>query len=122
MEKKIIIIDDNEQDRKIMQRFLNKAGFSQIIVAESGNEGLKKVKEEKPDLVILDTMLPDGIGFDFCQQIRELYDSTAVKIIITTGAIDAVDALKARRAGADDYCAKLADCSLLLEAVKEIMG
>ena len=120
MERKILIIDDNPQDRKIMTRFLNRAGFTRIATAENGAEGVKKVGEEKPDLVILDTMLPDMLGFEVCSRIREKHGPDAPKIIMTTGAVDAVDALKARQAGANDYCVKTSDCSPLLSAVENL--
>ena len=119
--RKILIIDDNEQDRKIMQSFLSKAGFEEILTAENGEEGLKKVKSERLDLVIIDTMLPDTDGFQVCRRIREIYDATALKIIIMTGSIDAVDAVEARKAGADDYCVKTSDFSSMLEAVEKLI-
>ncbi len=122
MEIKILIVDDSEQDRKIMKRFLNKAGFKEIALAENGEDGLRKVVSEKPDLLITDTLLPDIDGFEVCRRARESKSPAALKIIITTGAIDAVDAVKARRMGADDYCAKTSDCSPLIEAVKNLFN
>lgn len=119
MQKRILIIDDNEQDIKIMKRFLNKAGFSDIHNALTGEQGLVKFKKLKPALIILDTILPDMIGFDVCSQLRKQNAGEDLKIIMMTGMIDAVDAVKARRAGADDYCVKTADCSALIEAVRK---
>ena len=52
MIKKILIIDDNEQDRKIMRRFLDREGFQEILMAVTGQDGLKKAGLEKPDLII----------------------------------------------------------------------
>jgi len=120
MERKILIVEDSEQDRKIMKRFLNKAGFNNIHFAEIGKEGLRKVEAEKPDLLITDTMLPDTNGFEICRQARELAGKD-LKIVITTGSIDAVDAVKAKEVGADDYCAKTSDCLPLLEAVTNLL-
>ena len=121
MGKKMLIIDDNKQDRMIAQRFLNKAGFQQILMAETGEEGLKKVESDKPDLIIIDTLLPGINGFEVCHQIRETHSPTNPKIIIMTGSIDAVDAVEARKAGADDYCVKTSDGSPLIEAVKKLI-
>ena len=121
MGKKILIVDDNEQDRKIMKRFLNKADYEEIFIAETGEEGVKKAESEKADLVIIDTLLPGIGGFEVCRQIREAQGSTTPKIIIITGSIDAVDAVKARRAGADDYCVKTTDFLPLIEAVKKLI-
>jgi len=122
MSKKILIIDDTESDRKIVQRYLNKAGFDNIIIAVTGEEGVAKAASEKPDLVITDTNMPGIDGFETCRQIREGGTKDSPKIIVTTGAIDAVDAVKARKSGADDYCVKTSDLAQVMTAVKNIMG
>ena len=122
MGKKILVIDDSVQDRKIVNIFLNKAGFNNILNATSGNEGIEMAKKNKPDLIVLDTVLPDISGFQICSKIREALGGQSPKIIITTGSVLAVDALKAKKAGADDYCAKTSDCSQLVEIVKSLIG
>ncbi|MFH0731519.1 MAG: response regulator [Candidatus Omnitrophota bacterium] len=119
MLKKILVIDDNEQDRKIIKRFLNKAGYKDVVLAETGEVGVEKAKFDNPELVISDTMLPGIDGFEVCRQIREA--QAGIKIIMMTGAIDAVDAVKAKKMGADDYCVKTSDYAVLLEAVKKLI-
>lgn len=121
MGKKILIIEDNDIDLTIMQRYLTRSGYDQVITAQDAAEGVKKAFEEKPDLVVSDTLLPDGDGFEVCRQIRGSPAGQSLKIIIITGSVDAVDASKARRAGADDYCAKTSDCAPLLEAIKRLI-
>lgn len=122
MSKKILIIDDTDSDRKIVMRFLNKAGYDNIVIAETGEEGVAMAASEKPDLVITDTMMPGIDGFETCRQIRESHDQETMKIIVTTGAIDAVDAVKARKAGANDYCVKTSDPAQIITAVKNCIG
>jgi len=97
---------------------LNKSGFTDIEIAITGEEGIDKLQSLRPDLIILDTILPDMIGFEVCTKLREVENMPDLKIIMMTGIIDAVDAVKAKRVGADDYCAKTSDCSALVEAVK----
>jgi two-component system alkaline phosphatase synthesis response regulator PhoP len=120
MGKKILIIDDNEIDLVIAKRRLEETGYNEILTAQDANEGVKKAMEEKPDLVILDTLLPGSSGFEICRQIREICGQVP-KIIIITGSVDAVDAVMARKCGADDYCAKTSDCVPLIEAVKRLI-
>ncbi len=120
MGKKILIVEDNEDDLIIAKRYLAKAGFTEIVFAGNVEDGVKKAVEEKPDIVITDTLLPDSNGFEVCRRIREACGSAGPKIIIVTGSIDAVDAVKARKVGADDYCAKTSDCAPLLEALRKI--
>lgn len=121
MKKKILIIDDNEQDRMIIKRCLNKAGYDEILIAETGEEGVEKAGSEKPDLVLVDTMLPLIDGFEVCRQIRETHSPAAPKIIIMTGSVDAVDAVKAKKMGADDYCVKTANFVYLMNTVKKLI-
>jgi len=120
MSKKILIIEDNEIDLLIIKRYLNRLGYDQLISVEYASEGVKKAIEEKPDLVISDTILPDNNGFEVCRQIKEAC-GLVPPVIIMTGSVDAVDAIQARRVGADDYCAKTSDCAPLLEAVKKLI-
>ena len=122
MPKKILIIDDTESDRKILTRFLKREGYDDIIMAENGEEGIKMAAREQPDLVITDTNMPGTDGFETCRRIREGHGREKPKIIVMTGAIDAVDAVKARKAGADDYCVKTSDTAELLAAVKTLIG
>ena len=121
MGKKILLIDDNEQDMKIMARFLKKAGYEDLVTAVTGEEGVEKSKAESPDLVVSDTVLPGIDGFEVCRKIREAQGDETPKIIIVTGAIDAVNAVKAKMLGANDYCAKTSDCVPLLEAIDKLI-
>ena len=120
MGKKLLIIDDSEQDRKIMRRFLNKAGFDDIVMAETGETGVEKAASEKPDIIILDTLLPGINGFETCRRIRQASGEGTPKIIIMTGNVDAIDAVEARKAGADDYCVKTSDYAPMVEAAKNL--
>jgi DNA-binding response OmpR family regulator len=121
MSKKILIIEDNEDDLIIIKRYLNHTGYDQIIDARDATEGVKKAIDEKPDLVISDTLLPGSNGFEVCYQIRAACGKQTPKIIIMTGSVDAVDAVQARKVGADDYCAKTSDCAPIIEAVKKLI-
>jgi len=121
MGKKILLVDDNSVDLLIIKRHLSHAGYNEIVSASGADEGIKKAELERPDLIILDTLLPGSSGFEICQTIREKYNQTNPKIIIMTGSVDAVDAVKARKVGADDYCAKTSDSVPLLEAIKKLI-
>ncbi|MFH1359739.1 MAG: response regulator [Candidatus Omnitrophota bacterium] len=120
MAGKILLIDDNEQDLKIMKRYLSPLGFDEILMAETGEQGLELAKTEQPDIVITDTQMPGVDGFEVCQKIKEA--GLESKVIIITGHIDAVDAVKAIKMGAADYCVKTDDYDFLLQAVKGQMS
>jgi len=119
--KKVLIIDDLEIDRKMAIKAVSGMEcFDVILIAESGEEGLEIVKSQSPDVVILDTVLPGMNGFETCQQIRAI--DFKVKIIVVTGDIDAVDAIKAREVGADDYCVKTIEHLPLIKALAQLVN
>lgn len=118
--KKILVIEDNEVDQLIIKRYLNKTGYEEILFAFNGQEGIEKARTERPDLIVVDTLLPDTDGFSVCKKIRKIKGLTP-KVIINTGNIDAVDAGKAREAGADDYTVKTSDCLPLMEAIRKLL-
>ena len=118
--KKIMIVDDQQNVRTILSKILVRKGYY-VIEAANGEEALKKAHKEKPDLVLLDTRMPGGPeGIEVCRQIKKEM-GLDVKVIIYTGHIDAVDAVRAREAGVDDYCAKTSDFSHLLEAIEKLI-
>ena len=119
MPKKILLIEDSGTALEIMKAVFEDSGYN-IVTAVDGRTGIEKAKAEKPDIVIIDTILPDINGFEVCQEIRREKFFKPVYIIITTGNVDAVDAEQAREVGADDYVVKTFESSYLLDAVKNI--
>jgi len=121
MSKRILIIDDSEDDRELMATYIQEFGFDEIISANSGEKGILSAEEHRPDIIILDTNLPGMDGFEVCQRIKSVNGLNS-KVIMLTGLIDAIDATKARQMGADDYCAKTHDCAPLLQAIKAFLS
>jgi len=117
---KILIIEDNPAECAILRAALEKWGFT-VFASSFGKEGVSRAKETAPDIVIIDTILPDADGFNVCRQIRQISGKTQPKIIIITDNVDAVDAVKARRNGCDDYVVKTADCQAILKAIEKLI-
>ncbi len=101
--KKLLLVDDEPELIKMVTSILSDEGFGNIVTAVSMKEGITAVQKEKPDLAILDVMLPDGNGFSLMQQIRTFSD---VPVIFLTAKDEAVDRLSGLGLGADDYIAK----------------
>lgn len=116
MSVKLLIIEDNPQDQKIISRYLSKAGFDDVTIVANGEKGVEKAEALSPDIILLDTMLPGMDGFETCYQLKKVKNLSS-KVIMMTGSMDAVDAEKARKMGANDYCVKTSDCATLLEAL-----
>ncbi|MFA4889875.1 MAG: response regulator, partial [Candidatus Omnitrophota bacterium] len=119
MGKKILLVDDEANIRTSLADILEKLGY-EVIQAANGQEALEKVDKEKPDLVLVDTKMPDMDGIEVCRQIKNI-EGLNTKVIIYTGYIDAVDVTRARLAGADDYEVKTQDFGKLLSAVKKLI-
>lgn len=101
--KKIMLVDDESDLLKLVLNILMDDGFENIVIAASVKEGIAVGRNEKPDLVILDVMLPDGDGFSLMQQMRSFTD---VPVIFLTAKDEATDKLVGLGLGADDYIAK----------------
>lgn len=119
MAKKVLIIDDSLPIIDALTLLLEAEGY-ETDTSSTGEDGVNKAKSKKPDLVITDTVLPGIDGFETCRRIREIYGPKNPKIIIMTGNIDAIDAVRAREMGADDYSVKTLDFAYLMEAVKKL--
>ena len=102
MTKKILIIDDEAKIVEICQDYLKAAGFS-VITSLDGQGGLDKARREKPDLILLDLMLPGMDGLDIC---RELRKEANTPIIMLTARVEETDKLIGLEIGADDYITK----------------
>ncbi len=101
--KKLLLVDDELDLLKMVTAILKDDGFENIVSAASVKEGTAVAESEKPDLAILDVMLPDGDGFSLMEQIRCFTD---VPIIFLTAKDEAADKLAGLGLGADDYIVK----------------
>ena len=101
--KKLLLVDDEPELLKMVTTILVDEGFQHIVTAVNMTDGAAAIEKEKPDLAILDVMLPDGDGFSLMQQIRERTD---IPVIFLTARDEAADKLAGLGLGADDYIAK----------------
>jgi DNA-binding response OmpR family regulator len=106
MSKTVLVIDDEPQIVEICRDYLTAAGFA-VLTADDGPRGLTTARRERPDLVVLDLMLPGMDGLDVCRELRR--DSSglaAVPIIMLTARVEESDKLVGLELGADDYITK----------------
>ena len=102
MGKKILVVDDELKIVKLVRAYLERAGFT-VVTAHDGQEALAVFRYERPNLVVLDLMLPGMDGLDVCRAIRR---SSDVPIIMLTARDEEVDRLIGLELGADDYIVK----------------
>ena len=105
MAKNILIIEDDEFLRGLINKKLSAEGFN-IISAVDGEEGIKKAKEQKPDLILLDLVLPNIDGFEVLEKIKADPNVSAVPVIILSNLSQKEDISKGIKLGAVDYIIK----------------
>src|SRR5260370_39448702 len=101
--KEIVIVADEAMIRKAVHLALEKEGY-EVIEAETGGDALRRIELSKPDLILLDIMLPDVSGFDVCRDIRKA--GLRVPIIILSAKTEEIDVVVGVEIGADDYITK----------------
>ena len=117
MATKILIADDEGRIRKLVNDFLTKEGY-EVIEATDGQQALDKFYGEKPDLAILDVMMPKYSGLEVCEEIRQNSD---MPIIILTAKTSESDELSGFSSGADEYIAKPFSPKILVARVNALL-
>jgi len=103
--KRILVIDDYPDNVFFLQDRLEREGY-EVIKAYDGGMGIQKAFEEKPDLILLDVMMPDISGFDVCKKLSASEETNLIPIILLTALTDAEDIKTGLQAGAFDYIKK----------------
>ncbi len=121
MSKRILIADDEQNIVISIEFLLRREGF-EVIVAGDGEEALAKVRAERPDLVLLDVMMPKMNGFDVCQALRADPDLGATRILMLTAKGRDTEVSKGLGLGADGYMTKPFSTKELLAEVRKLLG
>ena len=117
MAKKILVVDDEKRIVEILQAYLERDGY-RVIAAYDGRSALELARNNSPDLIILDLMLPEVSGWDVC---RELRKETDVPIIMLTARDDTTDKIIGLELGADDYVTKPFDPKEIISRVRAVL-
>ncbi|AJS58770.1 response regulator transcription factor [Paenibacillus sp. IHBB 10380] len=100
---KVLIIDDEEDILRILKTVLTKEGIDNIYTSTTVSDGFIQFQQKKPDIVLLDIMLPDGEGYDVCKQIRSISN---VPILFLSAKTEEIDKILGFAIGGDDYIVK----------------
>ena len=115
--QKILIADDEAQIREILKIYFEKEGF-EVIEAEDGAAAILKVQSEKPDILLLDIMMPVLDGIEVCKQVRKMSD---LPIIMVTAKDEDDDRIAGLEIGADDYITKPFNSREVVARVKAVL-
>ena len=116
MPTKILIVEDEANIRELLRLYLEREGYT-VLEAENGVEGIKKWKSDKPDMLLLDVMMPVMDGWEVCREIRAESD---VPIIMLTAKGETADRVSGLEMGADDYIVKPLEMPEVIARVRAV--
>jgi two-component system alkaline phosphatase synthesis response regulator PhoP len=119
--KKVLIIEDDPSFLRAISHIVEKEGYS-VTSASNGMKGLSMAKEEKPDLLILDVMLPGIDGFEICNQLRNESQTAKLPIIMLSAKGQENDKATGLNVGADEYLTKPVERAVLLEKITTLLA
>jgi DNA-binding response OmpR family regulator len=121
MAKKILVIEDDPAISRLVDYTLRHEGY-EVVTAANGLEGIRKARNEAPDLVILDVMLPGMDGFEICHQLRSDPDTEQLLILMFSAKAQEVDKNTGLKVGADDYLPKPAAPAEIVSRVAKLLA
>ena len=122
MTKKILLVDDEEAVLALLSATLGTDDRYSLLLARNGDEAVKVCGRERPDLILLDVMMPGMDGYEVCRLLRKDPSISDIKVIMLTALTQDFDRQKAMEAGADGYFTKPFSPSALLEKVEELLS
>lgn len=124
MDKKLLIVDDEAHIRMLIEQTLEDLEDEgvELLFADNGEKALEIIKDEEPDLVFLDVMMPKMNGMEVCQKVKKELGLSGVYIILLTAKGQEVDRQKGLEMGADKYMTKPFDPDEMLSVAEEILN
>ena len=119
--KKILIIEDDPSFSRAINHIIEKEGYD-VVTATNGMTGLRMAKEENPDLLVLDVMLPGLDGFEICNRLRSEPETASLPIIMLSAKGQEADKATGLKVGANEYLTKPVDRVLLLDKIASLLG
>jgi twitching motility two-component system response regulator PilH len=117
--RKILLADDSVTAQNMGRKILTDAGYD-VITVNNGSAALKRVAEQKPDLVVLDVYMPGYSGLEVCQRLKDSQETSHIPILLTVGKLEPFKAEEARRVNADAFIIKPFEASELLSALTRL--
>lgn len=118
---KVLVVDDSPTEVHVLQTLLEKNGY-EVVVANSGEEGIVVAKEARPDVVLMDVVMPGMNGFQATRQLSKQAETATTPVIIVTTKDQETDKVWAKRQGAVDYIVKPVQEKALIEHLNRVLS
>ncbi len=119
MARKILLADDSVTAQNMGRKILADAGY-EVITVNNGSAALKKIAEQKPDLIVLDVYMPGYSGLEVCQRLKEVGETSRIPVLLTVGKLEPFKPEEAKRVRADGFIVKPFEASELLSALSKL--
>lgn len=120
MAAKVLVVEDDPAARRLISFALEQDGY-EVLTASNGLEGLTKAQTERPEILVLDVMLPGLDGFEVCRRLRADTETSGVLVLMLSAKAQESDKATGLKMGADDYLAKPADPLEVAARVKTLL-
>jgi CheY-like chemotaxis protein len=117
--RKILLADDSVTAQNMGRKILADAGY-EVITVNNGSAALKKIAEQKPDLIVLDVYMPGYSGLEVCQRLKEVGETSRIPVLLTVGKLEPFKPEEAKRVRADGFIVKPFEASELLSALSKL--
>jgi two-component system cell cycle response regulator len=118
---RILVVDDLEANRRLLEALLT-ADYYDVLMATRGEEGVQLAKREKPDLILMDVMMPGGIdGYEACRRLKSMPETRHIPVVILTTLDDRDNRVRGLQAGAEEFLTKPIDDVQLMARVKSLL-
>lgn len=116
----VLVVEDSMTDLQIMSRCLQQGGLN-VVTANSGEEALAKLGTYKPDIIVLDIVLPGCSGYDVCREIKEAAATSKIPVVLCSTKGGEMDKFWGLKQGADAYLVKPVDQEEVLRTIKQLL-
>ena len=118
---KVLIVDDNAQNLELLCAYVEELPEVDILTATNGVEALEKVAADKPDLILLDIMMPKMSGFEVCRHLKSNPETRDIAVVMITALNETGDIERATECGTDDYLTKPVERAALINLVQSVL-
>ena len=119
--KRILIVDDSPTERHVLNDMLTKAGY-EVVASDNGEDAILKARTIKPDLILMDVIMPRKTGFEACRELKRREDTKSIPVILVTTRGEGENVEAGFQSGCNDYVTKPINAQELLTKVRDHMG